>query len=455
MNKINLTKEQKRPIGMEKNIMKTTLNKSNRYLALTMTALCLNISAGPGDDENSITEDDMQLSAPTSPGRRPLARTNLSASGNPDGLSKTSRTGPRLGALRELAASEDDASSTTSAAGSVAPSAAYTHLTGVSKITGLTQLTDADAAKIIGQNVSLQQKVDMLDREISSKKAKLEKLQNQMKKQKSDLAAEAQRLLTLETADQIKGIAKIVRTFGYKFKDPALKGNIDTLYAHTQRMVTDYSAQKERAQKYKQRTAEYAALVQDLAEAIISLTGGQLQVEGNQKPAGTSANLKYCVEVLKGMLATKEQETQSLVRKELDALLLKKEDGVKLAPRASAAQLREYFGLSGRQSEYSRTMTNVTEAIRTISENNGMFGAAKRSEALKTLAKELSILKHVKNLVSGSESVLKLAEEHDPSSAIGDQSYEQSLERRRELTQTIQAAAPDLDMSIDDASNNA
>jgi len=155
------------------------------------------------------------------------------------------------------------------------------------------------------------------------------------------------------------------------------------------------------------------------------------------------------------MLATKEQETQSLVRKELDALLLKKEDGVKLAPRASAAQLREYFGLSGRQSEYSRTMTNVTEAIRTISENNGMFGAAKRSEALKTLAKELSILKHVKNLVSGSESVLKLAEEHDPSSAIGDQSYEQSLERRRELTQTIQAAAPDLDMSIDDASNNA
>jgi len=177
LNKINPTKEQKRPIEMEKNIMKTTLNKSNRYLAVTMTVLCLNISAGPGDNENSITEDGMQLSAPTSLGRRPLARTNLSAASNLDDLLKTSSAGPRLGALRELAASEGDASSTTSAAGSVAPSAAYTHLTGVSKITGLTQLTEADAAKIIGQNVSLQQKVDMLDHEISRKKAKLEKLQ--------------------------------------------------------------------------------------------------------------------------------------------------------------------------------------------------------------------------------------------------------------------------------------
>ncbi|PLX29695.1 MAG: hypothetical protein C0582_03985 [Alphaproteobacteria bacterium] len=106
-----------------------------------------------------------------------------------------------------------------------------------------------------------------------------------MKKQKNYLAAEAQRLLNLEATDQIKGIANIVRAFGHKFTDQALKENVDRLYAHTQRMVTDYSAQKERAQKYKQRTAEYAALVQDLAEAIISLTGGQLQVEGNQKPA--------------------------------------------------------------------------------------------------------------------------------------------------------------------------
>ncbi|PLX29696.1 MAG: hypothetical protein C0582_03990 [Alphaproteobacteria bacterium] len=155
------------------------------------------------------------------------------------------------------------------------------------------------------------------------------------------------------------------------------------------------------------------------------------------------------------MLATKEQETQSLVRKELDTLLLKKEeDEVALSPRASAAQLLGYFGLNGsRKSEYSHTMANVSAAIRVISENNGVFGATKRAEALKILATELHVLKHVKNLVSGSEPVLGLAEEHDPSSAIGNQSYEQALEKRRELAHAIQAAQ-DLDISVDDISGN-
>ncbi len=381
--------------------------------------------AGPGDENTPEPEESrLSRSAPSSPERSALSAHN-GQQGQPVEDGEAPLKLSTLGALRAQVeeAPSSPIGSTVPASGRTA-SVAATNLTARTMYTVGSAVTAETASMLVGQNVSLQQRLAAAEDELNKNKARLKKLQEQTKRQQTVLVSTAATLVDENPGKQIEGLASLVRKFGHKFNDDELRKNVDTLRVNAGKYVREKENLATLLEKERKKTAAYAELTQQLAAAVLQLTRDPSQPAQTDdfKPAGSIDNLRVMIDILNLLVSQKEQELEAMVSVKLDKMLLSKEEGQQLSARASAAQLRGFFisPAEGQPSEFDRVLGNCQNALQKVLANNGMFGSTARVDGLRALTAELNALIHVGKLVLGADPALRFAEEHDPSNSDAD-----------------------------------